>query len=107
MNYSWIKVVPRVLTRPLVLEFYLGRIFLWTKRFDSIKESIKSDLDKAYNLQDIVDIKARYVGKQGLITRKWQRIWKIILLRREKEIGKVTNELKNLANDMISLRKIV
>ncbi|HOB25624.1 MAG TPA: phenylalanine--tRNA ligase subunit alpha [Bacilli bacterium] len=74
------------------------------EKIDSIKESIKSDLDKAYNLQDIVDIKARYVGKQGLITEMTKNM-KDYSIEERKEIGKVTNELKNLANDMISSKE--
>src|SRR5574344_3069641 len=74
------------------------------EKIDSIKESIKSDLDKANNLQDIVDIKARYVGKQGLITEMTKNM-KDYSIEERKEIGKVTNELKNLANDMISSKE--
>src|SRR5574344_3012966 len=74
------------------------------EKIDSIKESINSDLAKAYNLQDIVDIKARYVGKQGLITDMTKNM-KEYSIEERKEIGKVTNELKNLANDMISSKE--
>ena len=67
-------------------------------------ELIKTELDKDLVLiktnQDIVDIKAKYIGKNGCITELTKNM-KDLTPEERKEVGMLSNEIRNYATDKI------
>ena len=55
-----------------------------------IKESLDSDLKSIDNISKLNDIKAKYLGKKGLITELTSNM-KELTVDERKEIGKVSN----------------
>ena len=77
------------------------------KGFDNMKEkigAIKLELDKDLETikttQDIVDIKAKYIGKNGCITELTKNM-KDLSPEERKEAGMLSNEIKNYATSKI------
>ena len=65
-----------------------------------IKESLLKDIESVSKLQDLVDIKAKYVGKSGAITELTKNM-KDLSVEEKKEVGMIANVLKNEANEII------
>ena len=67
-------------------------------------ELIKTELDKDLELiktnQDIVDIKAKYIGKNGCITELTKNM-KDLTPEERKEVGMLSNEIRNYVTDKI------
>ena len=67
-------------------------------------ELIKTELDKDLELiktnQDIVDIKAKYIGKNGCITELTKNM-KDLTPEERKEVGMLSNEIRGYATDKI------
>ncbi len=71
---------------------------------DKVKEiqnNFASDIKNVKKLQDIVDIKAKYIGKNGCITELTKNM-RDYSVEERKEIGKIANELKNKITESIS-----
>ena len=71
-------------------------------------ERIKTELDKYLDLiksnQDIVDIKAKYIGKNGCITELTKNM-KDLTPEERKEVGMLSNEVRNYATEQISAKE--
>ena len=65
-----------------------------------IKDELNVDIENIKTLQDIVDLKAKYIGKNGSITLLTKNM-KEYSVEERKEIGKVSNELKSAATELI------
>ena len=74
------------------------------EKIESIKSQLLDDLVDVKTLQDIVDIKAKYVGKSGLITELTKNM-KDLTVDERKEVGKLSNELKTDALNMIQKKE--
>ena len=74
------------------------------EKIESIKSKLLDDLVDVKKLQDVVDIKAKYIGKSGLITELTKNM-KDLSVDERKEIGKLSNELKNDALNMIQKKE--
>ena len=70
------------------------------EKIETIKSKLLDDLVDVKTLQDIVDIKAKYIGKSGLITELTKNMRDLSVDER-KEIGKLSNELKNSLSNKI------
>ena len=70
------------------------------EKCESIKANILSDIEKVSTLQDIVDIKAKYIGKSGLITELTKNM-KELTIEERKEVGALANTLKNEVQGII------
>ena len=74
------------------------------ERIESIKTQLLDDLIEVKTPQDIVDIKAKYVGKSGLITELTKNMRDLSIDER-KEVGKLSNDLKTDALNMIQKKE--
>ncbi|MCR5787628.1 MAG: phenylalanine--tRNA ligase subunit alpha [Bacilli bacterium] len=70
------------------------------EKIENIKSSIDEDIKEVKNLQDIVDIKAKYIGKNGCITELTKNM-KDLTPEERKELGMLSNEVKNYATEKI------
>ena len=69
-----------------------------------IKEQLVKDIETVNTPQDVVDIKAKYIGKTGLITGLMKNM-KDYSPEERKEIGQIINEIKNEATDIIQTKE--
>ena len=74
------------------------------EKIEIIKSNLLDDLLDVKTLQDVVDIKAKYIGKSGLITELTKNMRDLSIDER-KEVGKLSNELKNDALNMIQKKE--
>jgi phenylalanyl-tRNA synthetase alpha chain len=70
------------------------------EKADSIKNDLLNDIKSVSKLQDLVDIKAKYIGKSGVITEMTKNM-KELSVEEKKEVGKIANVLKNEATTII------
>lgn len=70
------------------------------EKIESIKLELDKDLETIKNNQDIVDIKAKYIGKNGCITELTKNM-KDLTPDERKEVGMLSNEIKNYATEKI------
>ena len=74
------------------------------EKVEGIITDLKKDIESVKTTQDIVDIKAKYVGKSGLITDLMKNM-KDYSEEERKEIGKLVNVAKTQANEIISKKE--
>ena len=74
------------------------------EKIEMIKKGLDNDLLTIKTTQDIVDIKAKYIGKNGSITELTKNM-KDLTPDERKEVGKLSNEIKNYATEKISLKE--
>ena len=71
------------------------------EKIGAIKLELDKDLELIKTSQDIVDIKAKYIGKNGCITELTKNM-KDLSPEQRKEAGMLSNEIKNFATDKIN-----
>ena len=71
------------------------------EKVNSILESLNSDILNVKSSQDIVDLKAKYIGKSGLITELMKNM-KDYSPEERKEIGLIVNDAKTKATEIIT-----
>ena len=69
-------------------------------KIESIKLELDKDLETIKTTQDIVDIKAKYIGKNGCITELTKNM-KDLSPEERKEVGQLSNEIRNYATNKI------
>ena len=69
-----------------------------------IKNQLLEDIKSVNTPQDIVDIKAKYIGKTGVVTELMKNM-KDYAPEERKEIGQIVNVIKTEANEIISGRE--
>ena len=69
---------------------------------EMIRKSFASDLDSVTNTNMLNELKVKYLGKKGLITELTSNM-KDLSIDERKEVGRVSNELKNELNEKINL----
>lgn len=75
------------------------------EKISQIKSSFEADLSLIDNMQKLNEIKAKYLGKKGCITELTANM-KDLSIEEKKEIGRVSNELKNeVANKLQDTQK--
>ena len=70
------------------------------EKIGAIKLELDKDLELIKTTQDIVDIKAKYIGKNGCITELTKNM-KDLSPEERKEAGMLSNEIKNYATNKI------
>ena len=74
------------------------------EKVEQIRTSIEEDIKNVKTLQDIVDIKAKYIGKQGLITELTKNM-KDYSIEERKEVGKIANSIKDEVTEIIAAKE--
>ena len=74
------------------------------EKVQEIKQQLLEDIKSVNTPQDIVDIKAKYIGKTGLVTELMKNM-KDIAPEERKEVGQIVNVIKTEANEIISKRE--
>ena len=70
------------------------------EKCENIKNNLQNDIISVKNLQDIVELKAKYIGKSGCITELTKNM-KELSVDERKEIGALANTLKNEVQNII------
>ena len=70
------------------------------EKVESIRESLNTDIKEVKTIQDIVELKSKYIGKTGLISELTKGMAELSI-EEKKEFGMIINELKNEANSLI------
>ena len=71
---------------------------------ESIKSLLNTDIKEVKTLQDIVELKSKYIGKTGLISELTKGMAELSI-EEKKEFGMLINELKNEANNIITSKE--
>ncbi len=74
------------------------------EKINEIKSNLVSDLEVVNKPQDIVDLKAKYIGKSGCITELTKNM-RDLSVEEKKTVGMLVTEVKNYANDLISKKE--
>ena len=74
------------------------------EKIKDIKTQLESDISGVKTPQDIVDLKAKYIGKSGCVTELTKNM-KDYTPEERKEIGSIVNEFKQEVNDLISSKE--
>lgn len=74
------------------------------EKVDQIKESLLNEVKEIKNLQELIDLKAKYIGKSGVITELTKNM-KDLTIEEKKSIGMLVNTLKNEANEIIQTKE--
>ena len=75
-------------------------------KYDDIKKLIEEDKKSVNSLQELNDLKVKYLGKKGLITELNSEI-KNIPNEEKKEFGMKVNELRSIFNDFYDGKKAI
>jgi len=67
---------------------------------DSLKESFLKDISEITSLNDLINLKAKYIGKKGIVTEKIKNLAKHSLEERKSQ-GKILNDLKQFIEKSI------
>lgn len=74
------------------------------EKIADIKAELDKDLETIKTTQDIVNIKAKYIGKNGSITELTKNM-KDLTPDERKEVGMLSNEIRNYATEKISSKE--
>ena len=74
------------------------------EKVESIKSLLNTDIKEVKTLQDIVELKSKYIGKTGLISELTKGMAELSI-EEKKEFGMLINELKNEANNIITSKE--
>ena len=74
------------------------------EKANQIKSDLLKDIESVSKLQDLVDIKAKYIGKNGLVTEMTKNM-KDLSIEERKEVGKISNVLKNEVTEIIEAKE--
>lgn len=75
------------------------------EKVELIKRSLDTDLDNINNINTLNEVKAKYLGKKGMITELTSNM-KELSIDERKEIGRISNELRTeVTNKLNSIQK--
>ena len=69
-----------------------------------IKESLLKEIESVMKVQDLVDLKAKYIGKSGRVTELTKNM-KDLSVEERKEVGMISNTLKNEVTEIIKKKE--
>ena len=70
------------------------------EKIKSIKESLDKDITSVTNLNELNDVKVKYLGKKGLITELTSNMSELSI-EEKKVVGKLSNEIRTYATETI------
>lgn len=68
---------------------------------EEIVKSLQEDIKTVKTKNDLIELKAKYLGKKGIVTELTSNM-KDLSVEERKEIGKIANEIRNEVTDIIS-----
>lgn len=71
------------------------------EKVESIKQELVKDLEGTKTLQDVQELKVKYLGKKGLVTELTSNM-KDLSIEEKKEVGRLSNETKNYVTEEIN-----
>ena len=74
------------------------------EKANDIKTSLLKDIESVNKLQELVELRAKYIGKSGVITELTKNM-KELSVEEKKEVGKVVNILKTEATEIIDVKE--
>ena len=74
------------------------------EKVELIRKDINEDIKSVKTLQDIVDIKAKYIGKTGFVTELTKNM-KDLSPDERKEVGALSNQIKNEVTNIIQSKE--
>ena len=74
------------------------------EKAELIKESLLKDIELVKKIQDLVELKSKYIGKSGMITELTKNM-KDLSVEERKEVGMISNILKMEVMDIIQKRE--
>ena len=74
------------------------------EKIELIKKDVDTDLESVKNINDLVNLKAKYLGKKGLVTELTANM-KDLSIEERKEVGRVSNEIRTMVTDKINSKE--
>ena len=74
------------------------------EKIRNIKEELNKELERVEKQQELVEVKAKYLGKKGLVTELTANM-KDLSIEEKKELGQLVNLLKNEVTEMINQKQ--
>ena len=74
------------------------------EKIELIKKDVDADLESVKNINDLVNLKAKYLGKKGLVTELTANM-KDLSIEERKEVGRVSNEIRTMVTDKINSKE--
>lgn len=71
------------------------------EKIEQIKSSLEADLQQVTSMNDVVNLKVKYLGKKGLVTELTSNM-KDLSIEERKEVGKYSNEARCFVTDKIT-----
>ncbi len=71
------------------------------EKVESIRKELEQDLASSKTVQDVANLKVKYLGKKGLVTELTSNM-KDLSIEEKKEVGRLSNELKNHVTDALT-----
>ena len=71
------------------------------EKVESIKNELVKDLESTKTIQDVQNLKVKYLGKKGLVTELTSNM-KDLSIDEKKLVGRLSNETKNFVTEEIS-----
>lgn len=71
------------------------------EKIEQIKSSLEADLQQVTSMNDVVNLKVKYLGKKGLVTELTSNM-KDLSIEERKEVGKYSNEVRGFVTDKIT-----
>ena len=70
------------------------------EKIKNIRENLDKDIKEVTNLQSLNELRVKYLGKKGLVTELTSNM-KDLSIEERKEVGKLSNEIRTYATDLI------
>ena len=71
------------------------------EKVESIRKELEQDLLTSKTVQDVANLKVKYLGKKGLVTELTSNM-KDLSIDEKKEVGRLSNELKNHVTEALN-----
>ena len=70
------------------------------EKAEQIKSTLLKDIESVKKIQELMDLKSKYLGKSGMITELTKNM-KDLSVEERKEVGMISNTLKNEVTEII------
>ena len=74
------------------------------EKVESIRTSLNEDIKTVKTIQDVVELKSKYIGKTGLISELTKGMAELSI-EEKKEVGMIVNSIRNEATELITSKE--